>query len=238
MALQKGKLFLIPSPINENGMDSISPESTGIMHSIDHFIVERVRTARRYVAASKHPKAIDDILFEEIPEGELHKSELEKMLHAAIGGKNIGLMSEAGLPAVADPGSQFVRTAHRLGLQVVPLPGPSSIMMALMGSGLEGQRFAFHGYLSAKKNELPAQLRFLDMRLEMDDATQIWIEAPYRNRQILEAVDKNIAPQRRFCIAAGLGNHDGFVMTRELHEWKKIGWPEIHKVPAVFLLGG
>ena len=123
-----------------------------------------------------------------------------------------------------------------MGIKVVPLAGPSSIMLALMGSGLEGQRFSFHGYLSAKKNDLPSQLKHLVHRADQDDATQIWIEAPYRNKQILEAVEKNVNADRSFCIAAGLGDANGFVITKAVSEWKRVGWPEIHKVPAVFLL--
>ena len=145
-------------------------------------------------------------------------------------------MSEAGLPAVADPGNLYVRIAHRFGIKVVPLSGPSSIMMALMGSGLEGQRFAFQGYLSAKKDELASQLKELEKRADRDDATQIWIETPYRNGQILQAAEKYLDKNRNFCIAAGLGSEDGFVMTYKIFEWKKNGWPEIHKIPAVFLL--
>ena len=236
MTKVKGKLFLIPLPINEDGLASISPEVIEVIHSLDHFIVERVRTARRFVSGVKHPQKIDDLIFEEIPEEKLSDREVEKQMDILMQEKNIGLMSEAGMPAIADPGNQYVRAAQNRNMQVVPLAGPSSIMMALMGSGLEGQRFTFHGYLSAKKNELPAQLRFLDQRADMDDATQIWIEAPYRNNQILEAIERNIAPHRSFCIAAGLGSADGFVKTKQVSEWKREGWPEIHKVPAVFLL--
>lgn len=236
MPKDKGKLFLIPSPISENSLHTISAEVISVIHGLEIFIVERIRTARRYISAVKHPKVIDDLIFEEIPEEGVDAEEIDRLMNLFLTGKNIGLMSEAGLPAIADPGNQYVRAAQKRGIQVVPLAGPSSIMMALMASGLEGQRFAFHGYLSAKKNDLPAQLRLLDQRASTDDATQIWIEAPYRNNQILDAVLKNIAPDKMFCIAAGLGHPDGFVITKRMMEWKKTGWPEIHKVPAVFLI--
>ena len=236
MTKLKGKLFLIPSPIHEEGLAGISNETISVIHSLDHFIVERARTARRYISATKHPKAIEQLMIDEMPETEINEKDIEAALISMKEGKNIGLMSEAGLPAVADPGSRYVRIAQKLGIPVVPLAGPSSIMLALMGSGLEGQRFAFHGYLSAKKNELPAQLKQLMHRADQDDATQIWIEAPYRNKQILEAIEKTVNAGRNFCIAAGIGSDDGFVMTKEVGEWKRVGWPEIHKVPAVFLL--
>ncbi|MFZ1675803.1 MAG: SAM-dependent methyltransferase [Saprospiraceae bacterium] len=236
MAKLQGRVFLLPSPIVENGLESISPEVIRILHSLDYFIVERARTARRYISSTKPLKAIDLLSIEEIPEKAMNGKEIEMFLKPALEGHNIGIMSEAGLPAIADPGNHFVREAQKLGIVVVPLSGPSSIMMALMGSGLEGQRFAFHGYLSAKKDELGGQLRDLEKRADRDDATQIWIETPYRNMQIVQAVEKYLDQNRDFCIAAGLGGEDGMVVTKKIAEWKKSGWPEIHKVPAVFLI--
>jgi 16S rRNA (cytidine1402-2'-O)-methyltransferase len=236
MAKLQGRLFLLPSPIVENGLESISPEVIRILHSLDYFIVERARTARRYISSTKPPKVIDLLSIEEIPEKAMTGKDIEILLKPALEGHDIGILSEAGLPAIADPGNHFVREAQKMGIVVVPLSGPSSIMMALMGSGLEGQRFAFHGYLSAKKDELPAQLRDLEKRADRDDATQIWIETPYRNMQIVQAAEKCLDQNRDFCIAAGLGNVDGMVVTKKIAEWKKSGWPEIHKVPAVFLI--
>ncbi len=236
MAKLKGRLFLLPSPIHENGLESISPEVIRIMHSLDYFIVERARTTRRYLSATKPAKPFDRLSIEEMPEGNQTQKEIEVQLQPALEGHDIGIMSEAGLPAVADPGNIYVSAAHRLGIKVVPLSGPSSIMMALMGSGLEGQRFAFHGYLSAKKDELASQLKELEKRADRDDATQIWIETPYRNKQILQAAEKYLDQNRNFCIAAGLGFEEGFVITKQISVWKKSGWPEIHKVPSVFLI--
>jgi 16S rRNA (cytidine1402-2'-O)-methyltransferase len=236
MAKLKGRLFLLPTPIHENGLESISPEVIRILHGLDFFIVERARTARRYLSATKPVKAIDDLSIEEIPESNQTQKEIEIQLQPALEGHDIGLMSEAGLPAIADPGNLYVSSAHRLGIKVVPLSGPSSIMMALMGSGLEGQRFSFHGYLSAKKEELTTQLKELEKRADRDDASQIWIETPYRNGQILQAAEKHLDQNRNFCIAAGLGSEEGFVITKKIGEWKKSGWPEIHKIPAVFLI--
>lgn len=236
MTKLKGKLFLLPSPINEDGVESISPEVIRIIHSLDNFIVERARTARRFISATHHPKRIEQLKIEEMPENENSPMEIENFLAPILNGENIGLMSEAGLPAIADPGSQFVSVAQKSGIQVIPLAGPCSILLALIGSGLEGQRFAFHGYLSAKKTELPGQLRDLEKRADKDDATQIFIEAPYRNTQVMEAAENSLGLQRQFCIAAGLGSVDGFVLTKTISEWKRDGWPEIHKVPTVFLL--
>ncbi|MEO6133158.1 MAG: SAM-dependent methyltransferase [Saprospiraceae bacterium] len=236
MAKQKGRLILLPSPIAENGMEGISDQVISLLHSLDYYIVERARTARRYISASKAPKLIDSLSIEEMPEEMLTPDKIERQLQPALDGHDIGILSEAGMPAIADPGNLYVRAAHRLCIKVISLAGPSSIMMALMGSGLEGQRFAFHGYLSAKKDELPAQLRDLEKRAERDDATQIWIEAPYRNNQMIQAAEKYLDSNRDFCIAADLGSNEAIIMTKKISEWKKAGWPEIHKVPAVFLM--
>jgi 16S rRNA (cytidine1402-2'-O)-methyltransferase len=161
---------------------------------------------------------------------------MENHLKPLLSGQHMGLLSEAGLPAVADPGKEYVRLAHQMGIEVVPLSGPSSIFMALMASGLEGQRFMFHGYLPAKKNELGKALKELESKADHDDATQIFMEAPYRNRQVLEMIALHISSSRSLCIAAGIGSTTGFVKTKTVGEWKKAGWPEIHKVPCVYLI--
>lgn len=236
MGQQRGKLFLLPSPITENGVESISAEAIRAMHGLRYFIVERERTARRYLRAAQHPVAIDDLVIMEIPQDSIDPGTIEQQLKPLLSGNSIGLLSEAGLPAIADPGNVFVAWAHQHDVEVIPLAGPSSIMMALMASGLEGQRFAFHGYLSAKKDELGKQLKELEQRADRDKATQIFIEAPYRNQQIMEAVQKHVSAERLFCIAAGLGSDDAFVKTKTIKQWNKKGWPEIHKIPAVFLL--
>lgn len=235
MAKQRGKLFLIPTPIAEESLESISGEVIRVVHSLGYFIVEKARTARRFVRATSHPGKIESLVFEEMPDPQDDRM-IHKLLHPALEGQNIGLMSEAGLPAIADPGNLYVREAQRLGVEVVPLAGPSSIMMALMASGLEGQRFSFHGYLSAKKQELQSQLKDLEKRADRDDATQIFIETPYRNKQVMEVAATSLEGKRQFCIAAGLGSKDGFVLTKTISEWKQNGWPEIHKIPSVFLL--
>lgn len=232
----KGKLYLLPTPIDEHGLESIPAEAIRILHSLDHFIVERARTSRRYISSTRPGKPIESLLIEEMPEDVTNMKLMEAQMQPLLEGKDMGLLSEAGLPAIADPGSRYVAIAHRLGIRVVPISGPSSIMMALMASGLEGQRFMFHGYLSAKKEDLANEIQNIERRADRDDATQIWIEAPYRNRQIMEAVEKYLEPKRMFCIAAGIGSKDGFVITRQINAWRRSGWPEIHKIPTVFLL--
>lgn len=232
----KGKLYLLPTPIDEHGLESIPVEAIRIMHSLEHFIVERARTSRRYISSTKPPRKIETLLIEEMLEDVNNMKLMEAQMQPLLEGKDMGMLSEAGLPAIADPGSKYVAIAHRLGIRVVPITGPSSIMMALMASGLEGQRFTFHGYLSAKKEDLANEIQNIERRADKDNATQIWIETPYRNRQIMEAVEKYLDPKRMFCIAAGIGSKDGFVITRQVNAWRRSGWPEIHKIPTVFLL--
>jgi 16S rRNA (cytidine1402-2'-O)-methyltransferase len=236
MRNKKGSLFLLPSPIADQTLHSIPLEAIQILHRLDHFIVERARTSRRYISSTKPEKTIDSLSIVEMPDDLTNQVLIQNQLQPLLEGHDMGILSEAGLPAVADPGNRYVAVAHSLGIRVVPISGPSSIMMALIASGLEGQRFSFHGYLSAKREEVEHQLPLLEKRAQREDATQIWIEAPYRNRQILEAAAKFLDKKTMFCIASGLGGKDGFVLTRNIASWQRSGWPEIHKVPTVFLL--
>jgi 16S rRNA (cytidine1402-2'-O)-methyltransferase len=236
MTQVRGKLFLLPSPIHDEGLEGITEDVIRVLHRLDYFIVERARTARRFISATNPSKAIESLHIVEIPEGEISREEIQQSMEPLLQGHDVGILSEAGLPAIADPGSRYVALAHQLDIEVVPLSGPSSIFLALMASGLEGQRFAFHGYLSAKKDELKKQLADLEQRADRDKATQIFMEAPYRNHQVLEAAEKYLGSERLFCIAAGIGSELGFVKTKSVKEWKRIGWPDIHKVPSVFLL--
>jgi len=236
MTQQRGRLFLLPSPIQEGELHAISAEVIRVLHSLDYFIVERARTARRYISQTKPSKPIDSLNIREILISDISDLEIQKALAPALEGHDIGLLSEAGLPAIADPGNSYVAMAHQMDIVVVPMSGPSSIFMALMASGLEGQRFMFHGYLSAKKDELGKQLHDLEVRADRDDATQIFIETPYRNHQVMEVAEHRLSSKRMLCIAAGIGMEGGFVKTKSMKEWRKSGWPEIHKVPTVFLV--
>jgi 16S rRNA (cytidine1402-2'-O)-methyltransferase len=236
MAEKPGTLYLIPAPLHPDGMDMIPTGTLKVMHALDAFIVEEARTARRYLRAAGHPRPIDELSIEPMAGPDDPRDLPLQQLGPLLAGKDMGILSEAGLPGVADPGQAYVRLAHLHGARVAPLAGPSSIFMSLMASGLEGQRFTFHGYLSAKKAGLAQEIRDLEKRADRDDATQIWIEAPYRNRQVLEAVAAHAGRQRMFCIAAGIGGEDASILTMRVEDWLKRGWPEVHKVPAVFLL--
>ncbi len=232
----KGSLFLLPSPITDQASGAISSEVIQILHRLDYFIVEKARTARRFISATKPERPIEVLKISEMPRKMADKKVIREQLQPLLEGHDVGILSEAGLPAIADPGNVYVAEAHDMGIRVVPVSGPSSILMALIGSGLEGQRFMFHGYLSAKREELEKQLPQLERQADRDDATQIWIEAPYRNHQVMDAAAKMLSGKRKFCIAAGLGGESGFVETKSIADWVKQGWPDIHKVPTVFLI--
>lgn len=232
MKQKPGTLYLIPTPIETGRIDTL-PEKTLIrIHSLNHFIVENARTARRFLRAVNHPQAIDTMWIEEME----RESTGVDLLAPLKEGNDVGIMSEAGLPCIADPGNVYVGEAHRIGANVVPESGPSSLFMALMGSGLEGQRFSFLGYLPAKRNELISKLREVERACDREKATQIWIETPYRNNQMMECIGEVIRGDRYFCIAAGLDSQKPLLQTKQVKQWKSTGWPEINKVPTVFLL--
>lgn len=233
---QIGKLYLIPVPLGDNAGHTIPSYVKECLWELDYFIVERAKTARHFIKATQHPRPLPELEMVELSE-HTKAAEYRSYLAPALGGRNIGLMSEAGCPGVADPGAVVVELAHQQGIQVVPLVGPSSILLALMGSGLNGQKFCFQGYLSAKKQDLGQQLKRLEQLAQREQSAQIFIEAPYRNQQIVEAALKNLSPQTRFCIAVDLTLPSESVITRKVEEWKKNPPNDLHKRPAIFLLG-
>ncbi len=184
----------------------------------------------------KVDKAIDiDMLTIEVLNEHTDAKNVAEMLRFAEKGEDIGLVSEAGCPAVADPGADIVSIAHRKGIQVVPLVGPSSILMSLMASGFNGQNFAFVGYLPIKPNEKSKCIKQLEGRVYAENQTQIFIEAPYRNNKLMETLVKQLAPHTRICVAADITLENEFVVTKTAKEWKK-SMPELHKRPTIFLI--
>ena len=230
-----GTLYLIPVPLGDSALDAILPQ--GVRHiaaQLDTFIVEHPRTARAFLKQIATETPLQQlnmlVLDEHTPE-----SELQALLEPLRAGKNVGLISEAGCPAVADPGSNLVRLAHLQGIRVVPLVGPSSILLALMASGLSGQRFAFHGYLPVDKTERKSRLQALEQAARSQDETQIFIETPYRNRQMLEAILENCGNDTSLCVATDVSLTTEMILTKRVAEWKQ-QLPEIEKRPTVFLL--
>jgi len=232
----KGNLYLIPTPLGETGFDAGMPAyNLQILHNIDTFIVEELRTARRFLRKAGYDKDFETVTFYLLNE-HTPDNEAAGMLEKSMGGKHIGLLSEAGLPCIADPGNIVARLAHRKGIRVIPLTGPSSIMLALMASGLNGQNFVFHGYLPVKPDERTKALRELEYAASKGNQTQIFIETPYRNLQMLESIVKTCHPSLTLCIAVDLTLVTEWIRSLPLSEWKKQK-PELHKRPAVFLLG-
>jgi 16S rRNA (cytidine1402-2'-O)-methyltransferase len=232
----KGTLYLIPSALGEASSSADFPANnlmiTGKLH---HFVVEDVRTARRFLKKILPDIKIDDLSFQILDE-HTPPEEVPNLLGPLLDGKNMGILSEAGLPCVADPGALFVSYAHDNGIKVIPLTGPSSIFLALMASGFNGQNFAFSGYLPIDKKERSAKIRELEDALYKQDQTQIFIETPYRNMQMMEALLGTCRSQTRICVAVNLTMADEFILTRTVEQWKRMKLPEIQKKPAVFLL--
>lgn len=230
-----GTLYLIPAPLGDSALDNILPQGVrDIAARLDTFIVEHPKTARAFLKQIATQTPLQQlnmlVLDEHTPE-----SELQALLEPLRAGKDVGLISEAGCPAVADPGSNLVRLAHQHGIRVVPLVGPSSILLSLMASGLSGQRFAFHGYLPVDKTERKTRLQALELAARGQDETQIFIETPYRNRQMLEAILESCGNDTALCVATDVSLATEMILTKRVAEWKK-QIPEIEKRPTVFLL--
>ena len=234
----KGRLILFPVPIGADDIGiSLPANNMELLATCRTFIVEELRSARRFLKRAGYPYPIDDTVFLELNE---HTSQEDIIGHldAIERGENIGLLSEAGLPCVADPGAMITRVAQRRGIEVVPLVGQSSLMLALMASGFNGQSFAFAGYLPVDKSKRAAAIRHLEERLHREHQTQIFIEAPYRNNQMLEALSTVLQADTLVCVACDLTLPTQYIRTLPSGKWKtereKI---DLHKRNTVFLIG-
>lgn len=236
MTKTNGKLYLLPVPLGEDAWHTIPEYVIEIIHSLDAFVVERAKTARHFLKAIDFPRAFDDCTFMELNK-HTEVQEIPAFLAPALEGRSIGLLSEAGVPAVADPGGRLVFAAHRQDLEVVPLIGPSSILLALMGAGMNGQAFAFRGYLSPKRTELGKELKLLEKQVINREETQIFIETPYRNDAVFETALKVLEPNTLLSIAVDLTLPTEWIKTKPVKIWRKEQKPDLHKRPAVFLLG-
>lgn len=233
--MSKGKLHLIPSPLGENNPEEVIPMP--VLESLagfKTFVVEEIRTARRYLSRAGLKGRIGELDFYELNE-HTDAATIEGYLKLFEDGNNVALISEAGLPAVADPGAQLVALAHSHGIEVVPAVGPSSLMLALMASGLNGQSFAFCGYIPAKTDERRSRLRTLEKVSAQLKQTQIIIETPYRNDSLFADILATCSPGTRVCIAANITMPDAFIKTRKVSAWKKEQLT-IGKRPCVFLI--
>ncbi|ODS82339.1 MAG: SAM-dependent methyltransferase [Cytophagaceae bacterium SCN 52-12] len=227
-------LYLIPTVLTEGTAPEVLPAGViQALQTLDVFFVENVRTARRFISSLKIGKRIDEITFHE-----LHKDTPREETRKKLGElhTDAGIISEAGVPCVADPGSIAVGLAHELGYRVKPLVGPSSILLALMGSGFTGQSFSFHGYLPIDRAERAKTLRHLEKEAAQSGQTQIFMETPYRNNQMLQTIMEVCQPATSLCIAANLTGGNELMQTRSVAQWRK-GTPDINRQPAIFLIG-
>lgn len=230
-----GTLYLIPTPLGDTPLEQVLPEKTRrIAAGLTTFIVERPKTARLFLRSLPTLTPLQALEVLELNE-HTRPDELDALLEPLLAGRDVGLISEAGCPAVADPGAGFVRLAHRHGIRVRPLVGPSAILLALMGSGLVGQRFAFHGYLPAKSQDRASALRQLERRAEQDDATQVFIETPYRNAVMLENILAVCLDDTWLTLACDLTLETELVASKRVVEWRHAR-PDLDRRPCVFLL--
>ena len=233
--MKKGNLYLIPTPIAEESLHTLPQYVIDRIHRVKIFIAERAKTARHFIKATEPPYGIGELEIMELNK-RTSPEERASFLDAALAGQDIGLMSEAGCPGVADPGALIVAMAHKKGIKVVPLVGPSSILLALMASGMNGQSFSFHGYLSAKIPALQKDLKRLEQLSARFNQTQIFIEAPYRNKGMIENCLKTLQPNTQLCIAADVSAPQEYIKTQRVRDWKKSSIPDLHKHPALFLI--
>ena len=230
------KLYLVPNVLSEGEWQNVLPAQVfDILTQTRHFIVEDRRTARRFLKKVNREINIDECIFFLLNK-RTNLSEIPSFLMPLEHGNDIAVISEAGCPGIADPGADVVKIAHQKNYKVVPLVGPSSILLALMASGLNGQNFAFKGYLPVKPNERIKEIQVLEKRILSQKQTQIFIETPYRNNQLISDLIKTCSPSTLLCIAANITGSDEFIVTKKIQDWKR-KIPDLHKQPAIFLLG-
>ena len=229
-----GSLFLLPSDLGDASAPVIPDASLSVAHRLNHFIAENPKSARAFLKRITYPHALSTATITTLDK-DTPVSAIAGLLQPLLDGIDVALVSEAGCPAVADPGALLVRAAHEAGIPVVPLVGPSAILLALMGSGLNGQRFTFHGYLPVDAAARAAKIRELEQRSKREDATQIFIETPYRNDHLLQALLEHCTGNSLLCIAADLTQPNESIATRTIATWRK-KLPALNKRPAVFLL--
>lgn len=228
-------LYLIPSLLGDTPVEQVIPSyNIDVVSRLKYYIVENVRSARRFLKKCDPAIDIDSLTFYELNK-HTDPKQIAGYLHPMKAGESMGVISEAGSPAIADPGADVVAMAQLEGYKVVPLVGPSSLLMALMGSGFNGQSFAFHGYLPIDAGERAKKLKQLEARAYNEDQTQLFIETPYRNHKMAEDILMHCKPQTKLCIATNITCEDESIVTRSVKAWKgKL--PELHKKPTVFLI--
>ena len=234
--MNKGTLYLIPVTLGETPINSVIPEyNNEIINEIDIYIVENIKTARRFLKKAGIKKEIDDLTFYELNK-RTHETEIAQYIKPLLNGNNIAVLSEAGCPGVADPGAEVVSLAQQKNIEVVPLVGPSSILLSLMASGFNGQSFCFNGYLPKDQKDRIRRIKDLERSVKTKNQTQLFIETPYRNRNVFEDLLKNCLPTTKLCIAVDITLPSEQIKTKSIEEWQKINI-DLHKRPCIFILG-
>ena len=237
MNSKKGNLYLIPCPMGDVPPLAVLPISVKkSIEKIDHYIVEHEKSARRFIKSIVPEKTQPSLNFKEINKF-TNPEEIPPMLNPCLDGFDVGVISDAGCPGIADPGARAVHYAHELGIKVVPLVGPSSILLAMMASGFNGQNFAFNGYLPIDKGERKTELKRLEKVSKDFDQSQLFIETPYRNNQMLQSLIENLNPQTRICVACDITLPSEYIKTASVSLWKKIK-VDLHKRPTLFIIQG
>lgn len=227
-------IYLIPTPLAPDSLSTLPPEAIEQVKNLNIFFVENIKTARRFISSLKINKVIDDITFHVLTKDSQFEETFDLMATLT---ENAGILSEAGCPGIADPGALAVEIAHQLNYRVIPLVGPSSIVLALMASGFNGQSFAFNGYLPIDNKERAKRIRELEKLSHISGQTQLFMETPYRNRQLFQALLENCHPNTKLTISANLTASDAFSKTLSISKWKEIKDLDIHKKPAIFGFG-
>ncbi len=234
--MKLGTLYLIPVTLGDDNISRVLPtEVVSITQLLETFVVESEKSARHFLSTIKTTKPVRELTLNLLNEHTEDKS-LPELLKPLLAGQDVGLMSDAGCPGVADPGAKLVELAHQKGIRVVPFVGPSSILLSLMASGLNGQQFAFLGYLPVDKTQRNQKLKEIEKRSLTHNETQLFIETPYRNQHMLEAILSVCQPNTRLCVACNISLSEEMILTKTIAQWKKLPLPDLHKKPTIFLL--
>lgn len=229
-----GKLYIIPSVIADDTSEVIPQQVRDVLLNTNYFLAENIRTARRYISSLKLGITIEELHFE-ILDKKTNPEQLNNLLKPLLNGQNVGILSESGCPGIADPGALAVAYAQQKDIEVIPLVGPSSILLSLMASGFNGQKFCFHGYLPIDQGKLENEIKKLDSESRKFNQTQIFIETPYRNNQLLKALIQSCSSSTLLCVAKDITSANSFIKTKRIADWKKMKI-DLHKIPTVFLL--
>lgn len=231
-----GTLYMIPVTLGDDRLSYVLPQDVmNIARKLSHFVVENEKSARHFLSALKTDKPVREINMQLLNE-HTDPKDMPALLAPLLSGNDVGMVSEAGCPGIADPGAALAELAHRKGIRVVPLVGPSSILLSLMASGFNGQQFAFLGYLPSDKAARITQLKEIEKRSQQRKETQIFIETPYRNQHMLEAILAHCKDNTKLCVASNISLENELIISKPIAEWKKMGPLDLHKQPTVFLI--